>query len=105
MPGTRQPKDAAMKREFTDDDRSDEAMLHREYVRQVQRMAEHLHRYADRIAVTGANVVTRQGQSRYLMAVADMLSEINAMHGNAPTWGLLAAAADAQSAFDSAVSP
>jgi hypothetical protein len=77
------------------EDRSVQAMLDRQYVRQVKRLADHLRNYADRIEQVGGQFEQR-GRPRHVMAAGDVLSEMAAMFGNAPLWTLQAAADDAQ---------
>lgn len=73
------------------------ARLSREYSRQALRIAEQLRQAADTVErrATSISVDKTTGLPDHNRSAADILSEINAFHGNLSTSNLLTAAADA----------
>jgi hypothetical protein len=73
------------------------AQLSQEYTRQALRIADQLRETAARIErkATAISVDRTTGLPDHNRAAAELLSEINAFHGNLSTSNLLVAAADA----------
>lgn len=76
--------------------------LDRDYSRQIVRIADHLHSYADRIqTLSRRTAYDRNGRARHVSDATQVLNELRAMQGNMTMLEqLMIAAGDAQREAD-----
>lgn len=85
-----------MQREYAPTDRSEAAMLHREYLRQVARVASALRSAAEYVQSAGdATWRQHDGRHDYISAATNAMHEISNMLGNLPSDSMVRAAGDA----------